>query len=69
MEVVSVCCGAGVCTGWWFSGRNMIVNDIVCCCMIVGFIKILKFTSLRVAGFSFLVTMSIQMVFVITIHF
>lgn len=55
--------------GWWFSNKNWIVNDIVSVCMIVACIKILKFTSLQMAVICFLITMTVQMTFVITIHF
>lgn len=51
--------GTGVVIGWFFSEKNMILNDIVCLCMIVAFIKILKFTSLKIAGLAFLVTIVI----------
>jgi len=61
--------GIGLTIGWYFSGKNMILNDMVCCCMIVGFIKILKFTSLKITGLCFLITMAVEMTFVITIHF
>jgi len=69
MELISLVVGLGLTLGWFFSGKNMIVNDIICCCMIVGFIKILKFTSLQTAGICFLITMAVQMTFVIVIHF
>lgn len=59
MEVVSILCGVGVCLGWYYSGKNWIVNDIVCMCMIIGFIKILKFTSLKMATITFVATMVI----------
>ena len=51
--------GLGVCFGWWFSNKNYIVNDIVAICMIVAGVKILKFTSLRMAIISFCVTITI----------
>jgi hypothetical protein len=51
--------GIALTLGWFFSHKNIILNDIVCCCMIVGFIKILKFTSLKITGLCFLVTMAV----------
>jgi len=69
MELISVFVGIGLTFGWFFSGNNFIVNDIICCCMIIGFIKILKFTSLQTAGICFLITMALEMTSIITIHF
>ena len=53
LEIISLIVGILVTLGWWFSEQNMIVNDIVCLCMVVGFIKILKFTSLKNACIGF----------------
>lgn len=69
LEVVSLMVGTGVLIGWFYSEQNMIANDIVCCCMIVGFIKILKFTSLKIAAIAFVATIVIELVVAMTIYF
>lgn len=47
----------------------MILNDVICLCMIVAFIKILKFTSLKIAGLSFLITIAIELIIAFLIYF
>ena len=69
MEGISLIVGLGTCLGWWFSNKNWIVNDIIAICMTVAAIKILKFVNLKTALISFVVTLSVQMVFVILINF
>ena len=41
--------GVGTLVGWYFSGNNIIVNDLVCFCLMVGSIKLFKFTSLKMS--------------------
>lgn len=69
MDGISLLVGLGVCLGWWFSNNNWIVNDVVALCMTVAFIKVLKFTSLKMAIISFASTITVEMVFVILINF
>ena len=69
MDGISFLVGLGVCLGWWFSNKNWIVSDIVSICMIVAFIKVLKFTQLKMAVISYFVTITVQMIFVIVINF
>ena len=69
LEVISLIVGTGTVVGWWFSENNMIVNDIICICMTVAFIKILKFTSLQIAGLAFLITMTILVILALLIYF
>lgn len=60
--------GIAFTVGWYFSDSNIILNDIVSICICVGLIKILKFTSLKVAGLAFLVTIVLELVVVIVIY-
>ena len=60
--------GIGTAIGWWFSDSNMIVNDIICLCLIISLIKILKFTSLKLAGLTFLVIISIEIIFATVLY-
>lgn len=53
--MVSLLLGTGTVLGWFYSDHNILLTDIVCMCMVVGLIKILKFTSLKMAGLAFLV--------------
>lgn len=53
--MVSLLLGTGAVLGWFYSDHNILLTDIVCMCMVVGLIKILKFTSLKMAGLAFLV--------------
>lgn len=49
--------------GWYFSSHNMIVNDIVCMCLIVACIKVFKFTSLKLAAIMILSFIVIEIAF------
>lgn len=68
MDGLSLVVGTGVTLGWFFSDSNIIVNDLVSICICVGLIKLLKFTSLRMAGFTFLVIIVFELVIVIVIY-
>jgi|JI10StandDraft_1071094.scaffolds.fasta_scaffold1586300_1 hypothetical protein len=61
--------GTGVVLAWFYSNKNMVLNDAICFCMIVGFIKILKFTSLKMAGLTFLATISLELVIAFLIYY
>ena len=54
MEIISLLIGLGCTIGWYFSGKNWLVNDLLAVCMIVASIKIFKITSFKLAiiGFS-----------------
>ena len=69
MEGISLLVGIGVCLGWWFSGKNWILNDIISICLIIAGIKILKFTSMRIAVICYLATILLEMGFVLVINF
>ncbi len=45
------------------------VNDIIAISIIIAGIKLLKFTSLKIAIITFIATISIEMIFVFIIHF
>ena len=68
LELISLILGMIACVGWWFSNDNMIVNDAICLCITVAAIKIIKFTSLKLAGFAFLVTITIELTFATTLY-
>jgi len=68
MEVVSLLCGAGLSVGWYYSDRNILLNDALAICITVAVIKILKFTSLKIAGFAFLLGILIELVVVIILY-
>lgn len=69
MEVISLLIGIGLLVGWKYSQNNMIINDIVCLCIVVGLIKILKFTSLKIAALTFLSTIVIELVFAFLLYY
>jgi hypothetical protein len=68
MEVISLTVGALGVVGWWFSNDNMIVTDLLCLCITVGFIKILKFTSLKLAGAAFVATIVVELTFATALY-
>lgn len=68
MELLSLSVGVLASVGWYFSNDNMIVNDALCLCIIVSAIKILKFTSLKMAGFTFLVVIVVELVFATVLY-
>jgi len=55
--------------GWWYSDNNIIINDVICICVIVACIKILKFTSLLAATLGFAITMGILIIIAVFIFF
>ena len=65
---MSLSIGALASVGWWFSDYNMIVNDAICLCITVAAIKILKFTSLKMAGLAFLVTITLELTFATALY-
>lgn len=52
----SLLIGGGMLIGWHYSGNNMIIDDVICVCMTIGFIKTIKFASLKIAGLTILLT-------------
>lgn len=61
--------GTGILVGWYYSGKNMIVNDLVCFCMIVGIIKLCKFTSFKIAILAFTSTILIELLVAFLIYY
>lgn len=55
--------------GWWFSDNNIILSDIICLCVVVSCIKVLKFTSLYVATLGFAITMTLLIIVALLIYF
>ena len=47
MDIVSLLVGTGVMMSWWFTTKNWISSDLIGTCVVVSFIKIFKFTSLK----------------------
>ena len=69
MEGISLVVGMSFSFGWWFSGKNWILNDVISICLIVAGIKIFKFTSMRIAVICYCSTIILEMGFVIVINF
>ena len=69
MELWSIITGVAITVGWWYSGQNMILNDIICICAIISCIKLLKFTSLKLAGLAYLITITLELIVVLSIYF
>ena len=55
--------------GWWFSDSNIILNDIICICICVACIKVLKFTSLLNATIGFGLVMALLVIIALLIYF
>lgn len=68
LEAVSVVLGVGLTVGWWFSENNLVMNDIVAGCIVVGLVKILKFTSLKLAGLSYFSLLVIEVVVIVLLY-
>ena len=68
LEGLSIAVGVGLLIGWWFSDRNIILNDIVAGCMVVGLVKILKFTSLKLAGLSYFSLLAIEIIVIVILY-
>ena len=56
--------GVGVCCAWWFTNKNFLLNDLIFTCFVVGGIKILKFTSFKISIISFVVNITVQIIFI-----
>lgn len=69
LEVVSSLVSTGALIGWYFSDNNILVDDLICLCMVVAFIKILHFGSLKLAGLAILTTVTIELIFQLIPHF
>lgn len=59
VDGISLVFGLGFLSLWWFLNKNWIVSNVVCVCIIISFIKVFKYTSLKVAIFSYLLMLSI----------
>jgi hypothetical protein len=64
LDVLSVFIGVGVALGYYFSYKNWIINDVLCTCIIIAAIKIMKFTNLKIALFALVIGLAMQMAFV-----
>ena len=69
MDFISLIIGVGVVVGYAYSNRNWIINDIICICIIVGAIKIIKYTNMKIAIFTLIVGLGVEMAFVWIIHY
>lgn len=65
MDLASLCVALIVCFLWWIFHKNWIINDIISTCIIIGGIKVLKFTNFKDALLCFCITMGVEMVFVL----
>lgn len=59
MDIIGLALGVGICYGWYFSNNNWILSDFITIFMWIGTIKLFKFTSLKMAVFSFFFTIII----------
>lgn len=59
----------GVMVSWWFVQDNILINDLISLCMVIGFVKILTFRSLKMAGLAILVSTVIELAFDLIIAF
>lgn len=59
MDIFSLVIGLAWGFGWWFSGKNWIVSDIINIAITITIIKIIKFTELKVAVISFFVSVTV----------
>ena len=64
MDVIGLLAGGAVVGGWWFSGGNWILTDVIFTCMLVTTIKVFKFKSLKICVFSFVFLTSLIIVFI-----
>ena len=54
MDLIGVAIGLALCFGWWFSGKNWILNDIIALCITVVLIKTFKFVSFKIGFVSYI---------------
>lgn len=53
MDIIGGVIGFSLCFGWWFSGKNWILNDIIALCITVTLIKAFKFVSFKIGFVSY----------------
>lgn len=68
LEAASLAVGTALTLGWFFSDSNILLNDLLAVCICVGLIKVLKFTSLRIAGVAFTLSILLELVVVVAIY-
>lgn len=69
IEFIGILVGVGMTLSWWFTGRNWILNDILCLCAVATAIKIFKFTSLKMATMGVLSIILVELLFLLLMYF
>ena len=68
MEMMSLVIGTGTTIAWWYSMANIILNDLLCVCISIACIKILKFTSLKIPLLSFIIITVLEVGFELILY-
>ncbi len=59
IDILSLFISVGIAVGYGFSGKNWILNDVLCLCLVIASIKIFKFTNLKIALVGLICTLAI----------
>lgn len=68
MDIISASIALGVCFAWWYSNKNWIISDVIAVSMIIAAMKVFKFTSLKLAVVCFIITIAVQIVFILVVY-
>lgn len=69
IDIISLFVGSGVVVSWWLTNMNWISSDIIAICTIVAFVKLFKFTSMKVATLMLGIILLIEVVIALVIYF
>ena len=68
MDIIGLGLGLGLVLGWYFSGKNWIISNIIYIMIFLALVKIIKFGSLRMAALAYFCVAICNIVFIVLIQ-
>lgn len=68
MDMIGLVLGIGLTTAWWLTQKNFLISDAIDLCILVALIKLIKFTSLKIAVVLYLTTSALMIIFIVVIE-
>ena len=68
MDIIGLGLGLGLVLGWYFSGKNWIISNIIYIMIFLALVKIIKFGSLRMAALGYFCVAICNIVFIVLIQ-
>lgn len=66
--MIGLVLGIGLTTAWWLTEKNFLLSDAIDLCILVALIKLIKFTSLKIAVVLYLSTSALMIIFIAVIE-